>query len=360
MSRIETIAYGQIDPERVGYAGVSAESRPEHVLAPGDILFSHINSPSQVGKCALYNSEPPVLIHGMNLLRLRCKDDVEPAFVRHLINSPGFKASLQPYINRAVNQASISVRNLSAIEVSLPELDEQRRIAGILDRASAIRARQMSAQPVLLALLDSTFFSFFGDPAGNTFGWRSATVGDIGTVVTGNTPPRAEPRNYGGKLRWAKNDDVRDDGLYVTKPEETLSEVGALRARIAPAGSVLVTCISGSPSAIGRAAIAGEELAFNQQINAVIPESVDTRFLCAQLRLLRPALRRASTGGMKGMISKTALKRIALIIPPIGEQKAFGRAFDAILTQQARADTKSSQLDALFASLQHGAFSGAL
>ena len=157
VSRIETISTGQVGPQRVGYAGVSAERYAQHVLAPGDILFSHINSPVHVGKSALYIGEPPVLIHGVNLLRLRCKPGIDPGFVKHLIDSPGFRASLQPYVNRAVNQASISVRNLSVIKVALPPLDEQRRIARILDLAGVLVRRRSDSIGRTVALRSAVF-----------------------------------------------------------------------------------------------------------------------------------------------------------------------------------------------------------
>jgi type I restriction enzyme S subunit len=169
ISRIETISSGRVDPDRVGYAGVSVDSYPTYVLRPGDILFSHINSPDRVGQCALYQSDPPVLLHGMNLLRLRCKPGVEPSFIRHLIESPGFKRSLQRYANRAVNQASISVRNLSGIEVRIPPLAEQRRIAHVLDVARRIRARRRESTAVIDRLVGSVFVHWFMRLATNRF-----------------------------------------------------------------------------------------------------------------------------------------------------------------------------------------------
>jgi type I restriction enzyme S subunit len=72
ISRIETIADSTINAERVGYAGLNETDCRNWLLEPGDILFSHINSISHIGKCAIYKGIPEKLVHGMNLLCLRC------------------------------------------------------------------------------------------------------------------------------------------------------------------------------------------------------------------------------------------------------------------------------------------------
>jgi type I restriction enzyme S subunit len=138
ITRIETIWNGEIDHRRVGYAGLSETQCSGWYLEQDDILFSHINSPEQVGKCALYQGQPEPLVHGMNLLCLRPdKRKVHPPFMIHLLRTVGFRSKLERFINRAVNQASASIGNLRSIEIEIPTLDEQRRIAVILDHVDA-------------------------------------------------------------------------------------------------------------------------------------------------------------------------------------------------------------------------------
>src|ERR1043166_871570 len=71
ITRIETISDATVDPSRVGYAGLTDSDVNGWLLKPGDILFSHINSVDQIGKCAVYRGLPGKLVHGMNLLCLR-------------------------------------------------------------------------------------------------------------------------------------------------------------------------------------------------------------------------------------------------------------------------------------------------
>jgi type I restriction enzyme, S subunit len=146
ITRIETISSGEVDLLRVGYAGVESVEAERWLLEPGDILFSHINSVEHVGKCALYDGSPSPLIHGMNLLNLRPnKDTLDPSYFKWVFRSEAFRVKLMPFVNRAVNQASVSIGNLSSIRVQVPTLSEQKRIAAILDQADSLRRLRQRA-----------------------------------------------------------------------------------------------------------------------------------------------------------------------------------------------------------------------
>ena len=103
-----------------------------------------------------------------------------------------------------------------------------------------------------------------------------------------------------------------------------LSEKGAKEGRIASKNSILVTCIAGSLSCIGNVAIADREVAFNQQINAIIPsEKINEVFLYYLILNSNEYIQNYSTKSMKGMISKTVFSSIYFISPPIEIQNQF-------------------------------------
>ncbi|MBK1717261.1 restriction endonuclease subunit S [Thiocystis violacea] len=165
ITRIETISAGEVDPLRVGYAGIKASEAEKWFLEPGDILFSHINSVEHIGKCALYNGAPSPLIHGMNLLNLRPKKNaLDPSYGKWLFRSSTFREKLMPFVNKAVNQASVSIGNLSSIEVKVPPPEEQKRIAAILDQADNLRCLRQRAMNRLNSLGQAVFYEMFGDP----------------------------------------------------------------------------------------------------------------------------------------------------------------------------------------------------
>ncbi|MBB3236141.1 restriction endonuclease subunit S [Phyllobacterium endophyticum] len=134
LTRIETIATGQINTSKVGYGeGVPQEYR----LCDGDILFSHINSGKHIGKTAIYRDRLGDLYHGINLLRFTLASDVDVEFFeaqcRYLRAEEVFSMRAQ----HAVNQASLNQQAIRSFPFSLPPLPEQRRIVSKIDRLSS-------------------------------------------------------------------------------------------------------------------------------------------------------------------------------------------------------------------------------
>nr|WP_314625331.1 restriction endonuclease subunit S [uncultured Janthinobacterium sp.] len=186
ISRIETISDSTIDASKVGYAGLKEEECRGWLLTPGDILFSHINSVEHVGKCAVYRGVPEKLIHGMNLLCLRSDPaQLLPEFAKYLIRSPVYRSRLSNFINKAVNQASVSIGNLKTIKVSVPPISEQRRIAAILDQTDELRSKRRESLALLDSLTQSVFNEMFGDPVSNGLGWSTVKLSDVTEIVTG-------------------------------------------------------------------------------------------------------------------------------------------------------------------------------
>ncbi|MDC3397142.1 restriction endonuclease subunit S [Flavobacteriales bacterium] len=130
VSRIETIATGEINEEKVGWVDCDEVDAQKFSLFKGDILFSHINSKPHVGKTALVEEETD-LIHGMNLLVFRQSKMNSKLLNWYFVKlrSDGFwiKTSKQ-----SVNQASVNQKDICAVEVPIPPLDEQELIVGEL------------------------------------------------------------------------------------------------------------------------------------------------------------------------------------------------------------------------------------
>ena len=97
-----------------------------------------------------------------------------------------------------------------------------------------------------------------------------ARLRDIGKIVTGNTPKTSEKENYtSNDICFVKPSDISEhDITYLEGSEFYISESARNKARIVPPQSILVTCIG----IIGKVAVNHVECAFNQQINAIIPD----------------------------------------------------------------------------------------
>lgn len=298
----------------------------------------------------------PVAIN-QDMKAIRCSSRVYPDFLARFI-----KASAPEILQwvRATTADNFPIESLKNLQVPLPAFAEQCRIAEVLDRAETLRAQRRQALAQLDALAESIFLDMFGDPVSNPKKWPRKSTGRIGHVVTGNTPSRANPLYYGDTIEWIKSDNLNTSQDHATQASEYLSTAGRAVARVAPAGSILVTCIAGSPDCIGNAAMIEREVAFNQQINALIPIEGCLDFWFSQLTVGKRLVQAASTSGMKGMVSKSRFERIELVVPPEPLQQAFAARRRAVAALKALHVRALADADALFASLQHRAFRGEL
>lgn len=361
ISRIETIWNSSINPERVGYAGLTEDDCDGWLLSSGDILFSHINSVEHIGKCAVFEGAPAKLVHGMNLLCLRCKaDSLLPAYAKHLIRSEGFRARLSNYINKAVNQASVSIGNLKGIEVTVPTLPEQRRIANILDKADALRQKRREALALLDALAQSVFVEMFGDPVTNPKGINKQTLASVAEIATGSTPNRSNDDFYEGAIPWIKTTEVVGEEIFDT--EEKLTEEGlkAIRGKLHPENSIVVA-MYGQGQTRGRCGLLRLQASCNQACGVIRPSDFfDSLFMFQQLQMAYERLRALGRGGNQENLNLQLLGRFEVLVPPKDMQAIFVERIKAINCMKASHLDALTKQDALFMSLHHRAFRGEL
>jgi len=149
ITRIETLSNNQFNRDRMGYAGITELGKYEaNVLEDGDLLMSHINSVQYLGRTILYKKiEDEIIIHGMNLLRLKANRNViDPAYARYYFSSIDFKRQLLNITKKSVNQASFAVADLKKLEIILPDVSKQQAIVDELDRIQnliQLRKRQL-------------------------------------------------------------------------------------------------------------------------------------------------------------------------------------------------------------------------
>ncbi len=251
--------------------------------------------------------------------------------------------------------------DLKGLQIPLPPLKEQKRIAAILDKADAIRRKRQQAIELADQFLRSVFLDMFGDPVTNPKGWLKKKISEIGDVATGNTPSRKIEAYYGGYIEWIKSDNINTPNHILTEASEYLSEEGTKVARIVTAGSILVTCIAGSMDCIGNIALSNRRVAFNQQINSITPFEADQlRFIYAQLLYNKNLVQEASTKSMKGMVSKSKFSDIELIVPDKKSCQKFSQLFAETNNWTDKLTVQLTISNSIFDALAQQAFSGEL
>jgi type I restriction enzyme, S subunit len=335
--------------------------KSEKILRDGDILLSNANSWELVGKVSYVPKLSYIATAGGFISIVRPKPDVHARYLYHWLTSPTIQHKLRHCGRQTTNISNLDVHRFKEICFPAVPLNQQSRIADILDKADVIRRKHEETLALADRFMRGAFVERFGDPVSNTKGLPRAPIKEIARIVTGNTPPRKDASNFGQGIEWIKSDNIDSRFHYLTEAKETLSSKGRLIGRVVPAGSILVTCIAGSANSIGNAALADREVAFNQQINAAVPHpDVDPLFLYCQFILGKRLIQSASTNSMKGMVSKGKFEDIEFLLPPYSEQRQFGDLFQKVIHVTAALRSRMLESKALCGGLEQRAFRGEL
>lgn len=323
----------------------------------GDILYAMIGT---IGNPVVVNKAFEFSIKNVALFKFTKTNEAYNQYIFHFLNSRIAIRQFQSN-SRGGTQKFVSLGNIRGLQIPLPPLAEQKRIAAILDKADAIRRKRQQTIQLADDFLRSVFLDMFGDPVTNPKGWEVKPIKKLATVTTGGTPSRKVPEYYGNDIEWIKSDNINTPQHILTKASEYLSNEGRKVARTAPKGSTLITCIAGSFDCIGNAAFTDREVSFNQQINALTPkEGVLSWFLYALIIFSKKIIQNASTSSMKGMISKGKLENVELIHPPIELQRKFELVFNKQINSVDRLNKSYKKTNEMFKSLSQKAFTGEL
>jgi type I restriction enzyme S subunit len=354
---IESVNRGVIEGHKDVYFK-DAPSRARRIIKGNDIIISTVRP--YLRAFAKIEEDLENLVCSTGFAVVRVNEGIEADYVFWYVMSDFFVNQLLPKMVGA-NYPAVGVEDIKECIIPLPTLDDQINIAKILCEADIIIKKRKEAIIKLDELIKSKFVEMFGDPIINPQSIRKVRISEIGTVKTGNTPPRKDPANYGGNIEWIKSDNINTDFHYLTTAKEYLSEKGALIGRIVPKNSVLVTCIAGSRDCIGNVALTDRAVAFNQQINAIIlNEKVNPYFLYTQLLVNKKLVQGTSTNSMKGMVSKSNFENIEVLLPEKNEQERFGEVFTEIYMTQSNMYKQLAKLEENFQALLHQAFTGQL
>lgn len=314
------------------------------------IPAGHVIMPTRMalGKAAINSIDVAI---NQDLKALKPKRQVHTRYLLHAVLSRA--KEIQSHGKGATVQG-ITIERLSPIQIPLPPLEEQRRIAAILDKANRITSLQQDARSVVGNLPRSLFLSLFGDPRVNPHSWPECTLGELGRVVTGSTPPSSLDGMFNGAIPFVTPGDL-GSGF---EPRRSLTEAGALRSRIVRRGSALACCIGAT---IGKMDIVQQDSAFNQQINAVEwGDAVIDEYGIESLRFLKDAIATAGASTTLPILKKSSFEKLRIPVPPIDLQRDFSQRLKAIDPYLAKLQNAAQHGASLRQTVTARAFSGEL
>jgi type I restriction enzyme S subunit len=162
--------------------------------------------------------------------------------------------------------------------------------------------------------------------------WQNTSLGSLGQVITGKTPSKDNPEDWGRHMLFVTPTDYKNYTKFGYSSTRMLSLIGSNRqkARVLPVKSVLVTCIG---SDMGKSVINYFPCVSNQQINAIVPnQSVsDNDFVYYLTRQLYDVFRSLGGDGTAvPILNKSAFENISVEIPPLPEQKAIAAVLSSL------------------------------
>ncbi len=172
-------------------------------------------------------------------------------------------------------------------------------------------------------------------------------LGTLGNIITGNTPKTSEAENYNSNdIPFTKPSDISDQGItYLNTTEFYISEYARAKSRILPPNSVLVTCIG----IIGKVAINQTECAFNQQINAVIPntQKCSAKYLAYAIQSNKRTMQETANAAVVPIMNKSNFSDIDIYLPSLQEQERIVLLLDRISSLIDNHRAQLSKLDEL-------------
>jgi type I restriction enzyme S subunit len=245
-------------------------------------------------------------------------------------------------------------------------LEEQKRIAGILDAADILRAKRREALARLDDLLQSTFLDLFGDPVTNPKGWEEVELGDHTSKVGSGATPRGGNESYKTEgISLIRSLNVRD-GKFKLKNLAFIDDEQAakLSNAVVETNDVLLNITGASVARVCRAPSFVIPARVNQHVCIIRPtQMLESNFL--EKTLLSPSmknnlLRIGESGATRQAITKAQVLSLLVPFPPLELQQRFAEIVSSVEEQKAKMIKHLGQLDDLFASLQQRAFRGDL
>jgi type I restriction enzyme S subunit len=365
--RISDIRDGQISIDNAAKISADLAGRGlNYSVEAGDILIAM--SGATTGKIGLAPANLDTLVlqnQRVGNFKITSPEKLDRDYLRHFVCSENYQKQVSSLMAGAA-QPNISGGQLESIEIQLPLLHEQRRIAAILEQADALRAKRREALVQLDSLMQSIFIEMFGDPTTNPKGWQVVKLGSHTTKLSsGSTPTGGDAAYKEIGISLIRSLNVHD-GKFVYKNLAHIDEQQAAKLVNVnvDANDVLLNITGASVARVCRAPADVLPARVNQHVMIIRPKpTINSAYL--ERLLLTPQMKRkllqiGGAGATREAITKAQAEELPVICPPIELQSEFERRLLSLKGVQTNQADSLDTLDELFASLQHRAFQGEL
>jgi len=361
----------------------------EKVSQPGDVVFT---SKGTVGRFAFVRAETPRFVYSPQLCFWRSLDQqrVHPLFLYYWMS--GGKEFFLQYngVKGQTDMADyVSLSDQRHMRITLPPIDRQRAIAGILgvldDKIELNRRMNETLEAMARAIFKSWFVDFDPvrakaegrQPAGmdaeaaalfpdsldesdaeQPAGWSAGCFLDIAELLSGGTPKTSESAYWNGDVPWASAQDVSQCGSpFLIETSRTITRRGVEESatQLIPA---LSTVVVARGATTGRHAMFGRQMAMNQTCYGLKAKAGHDYFLYCLFGSEVDGLVNAAHGSVFDTITTSTFRSSELVVPPAEIRLRFNALtaplFERILANLEQSRTLATLRDSLLPKLLSG------
>ena len=330
------------------------------VFRDGDLLAAKITPCWENGKIGQARLDHQVGVGSTEFHVVRPTSAIHDRYLLHFLRQPELRRQGELRMTGSAGQRRVPISYLAELQVPLPSLDEQRRIAAILDHADTLRTKRRQALAHLDTLPQAIFHKMFG--AG---GFPSVRAGELMPAMRNGLSPSTGGQHHATVLTLSAitqgsfDPSANKPGAFAIGPpaDKRVAATDFLMCR-GNGNQALVGV--GTYSRVDRADLVFPDTVIAGRVNTALVQMEYLSVAWAQrdVRKQIEALARTTNGTFK--VNQQSLASIELPLPPLGLQREFAHAVAKLDRRKAGQHTAATAKDELFTSLQSRAFKGEL
>ena len=340
------------EPKIIGRISISDKKLDDNRLEYGDVLFNRTSETfDEIAMSAVYLDDADATFGGFVIRGRPLTNNLDPKYTVYAFQDSNFRKQVIKLGQGAV-RANIGQKDLVKVELLVPSLPEQQKIAKILstwDKAistterlieNSTQQKKALMQQLLTGkkrLLDDEGKRFEGE-------WEEVTLGKVSEMNSGGTPKSTVSEYYDGNIPWVSIADMTKHGKWISTTAKYLTDSGLANssARLYPKGTVLYAMYA----SIGECSIAQVPVSSSQAILGIrTKEKLNNLYLYYYLSNMRSKILLMGQQGTQSNLNAGMVKNFQMQLPPLKEQQK-------IATVLTNADKKIELLEQQLADLQ--------
>lgn len=319
-------------------------------IAVGDVLLTIVGT---VGRTAVVDEYMPAFALQRSVAVLHPKNDIcLPRFLMYALRGK------RTYIeNRAkgVAQKGIYLKEVSDIDIYIPDISNQEIIINKLDKVNTIIKLRQEELLALDNLIKARFVEMFGDPVSNSYGFPEATLPELGELGRGVSKhrPRNDSKLLGGDYPLIQTGDVANAGLYITSYGGTYSELGLKQSKMWNKGTLCITIAAN----IAKTAILEFDACFPDSVVGFIAnEKTNNIFIHYWFSFFQAILESQAPESAQKNINLKILSELKVIVPKKEKQDEFVEFIEQVYKSKVAVQKALDETQMLFDSLMQEYF----